>query len=126
MTLQRWEAAEQYLREALTIATQKPRGTRLENKEAKDAFKNITTLSAASAAQNLAVVLKTRATLSSPTNESLLEEAKKLYEQTALLHDAHPNAVATKYSLAELYTVIGDEDTANELRREIMNSYKRQ
>ena len=48
------------------------------------AYKNITTTSAAAAAQNLAVILKTRATLATPMDEDLLQEAKLLYEQALL------------------------------------------
>jgi tetratricopeptide (TPR) repeat protein len=129
MTQKRMEMAEQYLKQALETATANPRGNRLQDEHAKNAYKNITTLSAAAAAQNLAVILKTRATLSSPTtNEEMLLEAKQLYEQalvvrTSLLHEAHPDTVATKFSLAELVAVIGDEEGANQLRQEIMDAY---
>ena len=43
--------------------------------------------------------------------------------RTTLLHDAHPDTVATKHSLAELLAVIGDEEGANKMRREIMDAY---
>ena len=126
MTLQQWEAAERHLRDALETATSQPRGTRLQDD--KEAYRNISTLSAAAAAQNLAVILKTRATLSSPFHEEFLEEAKQLYKRalhvrTEFLHDAHPDTVATKYSLAELMEVVGDTEGANILRQEIMDSY---
>lgn len=128
MTVQRWQAAEQHLRQALDIAIQNPRGTRLDENHAKNAYKNITTTSAAAAAQNLAVILKTRATIATPMDEDMLQEAKLLYEQalfvrTTLLHDAHPDTVATKHSLAELVAAIGDEEGANKMRQEIMDSY---
>jgi tetratricopeptide (TPR) repeat protein len=123
MTLQRWEVAEQHLRSSLETATTNPRGTQIED----TAYRNITTLSAAAAAQSLAVILKTRAALESPMDEDSLAEAKQLYEQalkvrTELLYDAHPDTVSTKFSLAELIA-INDEERANAMRQEIMDVY---
>jgi tetratricopeptide (TPR) repeat protein len=125
MTLQRWEVAEQHLRSSLETATTNPRGTQIE--ESKSAYRNITTLSAAAAAQSLAVILKMRAVLQSPIDEDSLAEAKQLYEQalkvrTELLYDAHPDTVSTKFSLAELIAM-NDEERANAMRQEIMDAY---
>jgi hypothetical protein len=89
----------------------------------------IQTLSAASAAQNLAVFLKSRATTEDPPNPEYLSEAKDLYEQvqhvrSQLLPYDHPDLYATKYSMAELLEVMGDEEAANSLRQEILDTYE--
>jgi tetratricopeptide (TPR) repeat protein len=125
VTQRRWEVAEQHLRASLQTATANPRGTQVD--DTKDAFREITTLSAAAAAQSLAVILKTRAILQTPKDEDALGEAKQLYEQALkvrveLLYEAHPDAVATKFSLAELVAIY-DEERANAMRQEIMDSY---
>lgn len=128
LTKQGWAAAEDHLRQALKLATDNPRGALAEN------TKRIQTLSAAAAAQNLAVFLKTRGTdiqddgTAKVLDEDALAEAKQLYEhalevRTALLHKAHPDIVATKFSLAELLAAVGDEDGANALREEIVEVY---
>lgn len=128
-TQQRWQAAENHLREALKTATENPRGAKAENVE------GINTLSAASVAQNLAIFLKTRGTevvddegTLKVVDEGAVAEAKQLYEQvlkvrTALLHYAHPDLIATKFSLAELLEVIDDEKGATDLREDIMKTY---
>mmetsp|Transcript_19298 Transcript_19298/g.41976 ORF Transcript_19298/g.41976 Transcript_19298/m.41976 type:complete len:558 (+) Transcript_19298:178-1851(+) len=110
---------------------------------------SVTTLSAASAAQNLAVFLKSFAMTmeeDSPDRKQHLFEAKKLYEEVQqvriqLLPNDHPDLYATKYSLAELLEVLaaapssGEEDykeeqerqshkeAANTLRQEIIDTY---
>jgi tetratricopeptide (TPR) repeat protein len=135
LTRKRWEVAEQHLRESLQTATANPRGAQIvvldnnddDTKQQAAAFRNITTLSAAAAAQSLAVILKTRAILQTPMDQDALEEAKQLYEQALkvrveLLYEAHPDAVATKFSLAEL-VAIHNEEKANAMRQEIMDSY---
>ena len=88
----------------------------------------IQTLSAAAAAQNLAVFLKSRALTEDPPNANLLEEAFRLYQQVQdvrlqLLPLRHPDVYATKYSLAELMDVMGDKDGANALRQDIIDTY---
>jgi hypothetical protein len=97
---------------------------------------SICTLSSAAAAQNLAVFLKSRADLilksndfdSSLVSDDMYAEAKGLYlgafrVRFALKGANHPDTVATKFSLAELLEVIGDEDGANKLRQELLDSY---
>lgn len=98
---------------------------------------SICTLSSAAAAQNLAVFLKSRADLilksddvhSSLDSDDMYAEAKSLYlgafrVRFALKGANHPDTVATKFSLAELLEVIGDEDGANKLRQELLDSYQ--
>jgi tetratricopeptide (TPR) repeat protein len=110
----------------------------------------IETLSAASAGQNLAVFLKSMAMTSNPYDMSKLQEAKDLYEQVQRVRSKllpmtttavtistgghggrqqrqsqslHPDLYATKFSLAELLEVMGDEETANAIRQEILDTY---
>lgn len=113
----------------------------------------VTTLSAASAAQNLAVFLKSLGMTfddDSPLRKQHMYEAKDLYEKVQqvraqLLPHDHPDLYATKYSLAELLAVLasspssyggGDnkndeeeqerqhhQDAANALRQEIIDTY---
>lgn len=137
VTQQAWDAAETHLREALQTAVDKPRGPSLQKKKGKKAKKtkskgaeenSIQTLSAASAAQNLAVFLKTRATTETPHNDDWLAESKRLYEETMsvrtkLLPKGHPDVYATKFSLAELLETMGDEEAANVVRQEIIDTY---
>jgi tetratricopeptide (TPR) repeat protein len=136
LTIQRWEAAEDHLRQALKTAVDNPRGDTIAAAAAGTNQDRITTLSAASAAQNLAVVLKTRGTEVVPEDDApsrvldndAVAEAKQLYEQALkvraeLLHEAHPDVVATKFSLAEVLASLGDKDGANLLREEIMETY---
>jgi tetratricopeptide (TPR) repeat protein len=129
-TQQRWQAAETHLREALKTATENPRGAKVDNLE------GINTLSAAAVAQNLAIFLKTRGTeivddegTSKVVEAGAVAEAKQLYEQvlkvrTALLHYAHPDLIATKFSLAELLEVLGDEKGATDLREDIVKTFQ--
>lgn len=154
-TRKRWEAAEEHLRAALETATQHPRGKEAEVEVDASSSGNhapIRTLSAALAAQNLAVFLKTRAAAAEaakivvssesqeeepkldPSTFSLqslewLDEAQSLYEQSLhvrrkLLQESHPEVVATNFSLAELLSLRGEEDAANALREEIMEAYQ--
>jgi Tfp pilus assembly protein FimV len=136
VTDQAWEAAEAHLREALQTAIEKPRGPSLKKSKVSkkkeslnDNDKNsLQTLSAASAAQNLAVFLKTRATTETPYNETWLNESKSLYEKalfvrSKLLPMEHPDLYATKFSLAELLEAMGDEEAANKIRQEIVDTY---
>lgn len=136
-----WSDAIDHLRQALETAVQNPRGTRIgmavqkgpkKGKKKRPAPVDPSapqTLSAAAAAQNLAVVLKSRATTTSLTESSQwLEESEKLYQQalsvqTELLGKDHPDIFVTKHSLAELWHVMGKEDKANELRQEIVDTY---
>lgn len=134
VTEQGWQAAETHLREALRTAIEKPRGPGTKKgKSAKgggqgDNDRTPQTLSAASAAQNLAVFLKTRATTETPYNEAWLAEAKYLYDQTLavrskLLPQEHPDLYATKFSLAELLETMGQKEAANVIRQEIVDTY---
>ena len=101
---------------------------------------DIQTLSAASAAQNLAVFLKSRADVIGTAAEAgvtipahldrndMYAESRRLYEsalkvRSELRDKHHPEVVATKFSLAELLAVTGDEDGANVLRSEILEAY---
>lgn len=89
----------------------------------------IETLSAASAGQNLAVFLKALAMTENPYNTQHLDRAKELYLQVQrvraqLLPANHPDLYSTKYSLAELLEVMGEEDEANAIRHEIVDSYE--
>lgn len=97
---------------------------------------SICTLSAAAAAQNLAVFLKSRADLISNARDAdpnldcddMYAEAKRLYVgalrvRTQVKGENHPDTVATKFSLAELLDAIGDENGANTLREELLDSY---
>ena len=108
---------------------------------------SIETLSAASAGQNLAVFLKSMAMTSNPYDTDRLQEAKDLYEQvqrvrskllpsgtgqyasgtsagSGAAQSLHPDLYATKFSLAELLEVMGDEETANVIRQEILDTYE--
>ena len=143
LTEQAWDAALEHLQAALETAVQHPRGTtvtkgleqRAGNSDAKPLSDEIVqaagplpTLSAAAAAQNLAVFYKTRATTQTPYHEGWMREAEKLYKQVLivqaiLLHDKHPDMFATKHSLAELLATLGDEETANALRQEMVDTY---
>ena len=103
---------------------------------------SIRTLSASLAAQNLAVFLKTRADLISASSSSsssaidpsldsgdMYAEAKNLYigalrVRTKLKGPSHPDTVSTKFSLSELIDTLGDEETANKMRQELLDVYQ--
>jgi tetratricopeptide (TPR) repeat protein len=139
VTQDAWEAAEDHLREALKTSIENPRGPSLPKKKTKKKSKaskspvpethtTQQTLSAASASQNLAVFLKARATTETHYNDAWLEEAKRLYEETLrvrtqLLPKGHPDLYATKFSLGELLETMGDEEAANAVRQEIIDTY---
>jgi tetratricopeptide (TPR) repeat protein len=134
VTDQGWKAAEAHLRQAMETAILNPRGRNIQNnnkgnkKKKKNDKQNIETLSAAAAAQNLAVFLKSRSMTEHPYNKQLMKEAMSLYTQvqkvrSQLLPPQHPDLYATKYSLAELLGAIGDEEAANQLRQEIIDTY---
>lgn len=149
-----WVAAEEHLRQALKTAIENPRGPSVEGANSKKAQKGkkkannsppkqkdaassssaaatntISTLSACSAAQNLAVFLKARATKTSPYNQEWLQEAHQLYlnvletRQQLLPTKGHPDLYATTFSLAELLQAMGDEKAANVIRQEIVDTY---
>lgn len=135
-TKSRWNAAEQHLRTALNTAVQTPRGKVVI--EPTTTTLSVSTLSAANAAQNLAVFLKTKADLAASqqlvlgdgaNTEDMYAEAHRLYQgalevRTKGLSESHPDTVATKFSLAELYeSAFSNEDEANRLRQEILNAY---
>jgi RNA recognition motif-containing protein len=151
VTQQQWRAADEHLRESLLTAIENPRGKQIQNQKNKKAKKNgkkqkkdnnmfrhsngnnssikkidITTLSAASAAQNLAVFLKSFAMTfdeDSSQRKQHLYEAKNFYDnvlmvRSQLLPYDHPDLYATKYSLAELLEVLasstrGSDDDEN-------------
>lgn len=174
ITQQQWRAAEEHLRISLQTAIENPRGTQIKNKKNRNNQRSkqfvkqqlssdasnadpssgiiVTTLSAASAAQNLAVFLKSLAMTfdeDSQLRKQHIYEAKDLYEKvqqarTQLLPYDHPDLYATKYSLSELLQVLastssssegdkgGDEEeqkrqryqeAANALRQEIIDTY---
>jgi len=111
---------------------------------------SIQTLSAASAAQNLAVFLKLQSQVKSETSKTLTSattattttaatgktdyndeyaESHALYTQALnvrmkLLPQHHPDVLATKFSLAELLDLLGDETSANRFRQEILDVYQ--
>lgn len=87
----------------------------------------IQTLSAAAAGQNLAIFLKARATTQTTYNMEWLREADKLYQDVLkvrleLLPGDHPDVYATKHSRAELLQAMGDEEAANAIRQDIIDS----
>ena len=142
-TQTRWEAAEHHLRTALNTAVQSPRGKTISNAKqtnSSSGFPQIITLSAAGAAQNLAVFLKCKADSILQTKSSddgihnhdindMYAEALNLYQsslhvRSELLSDSHPDTIATKFSLAELLVAaFDDEENANQLRQEILDAY---
>jgi len=138
-----WDAAHEHLRNALQTAMDHPRGTTVQQGAAQRASQRkpvppdvlkvataspLQTLSAANAAQNLAVFLKTRATTVEPYCQEWLDEAQQLYRQVlhvqaVLLHEGHPDVYATKHSLAELLDAAGDAETATALRQEMIDTF---
>ncbi|GAX19312.1 hypothetical protein FisN_4Lh109 [Fistulifera solaris] len=137
VTTNGWDAAEEHLRQAYVTALANPRGRGLQNQKTRAKTKRqkptqqqqlttIQTLSAASAGQNLALVLKARAAVSGDNER--LNEARDLYRQVLqvrekLLPADHPDLYATKFSLAELLQAQGDEEAANAIRQEIVDTY---
>jgi hypothetical protein len=96
---------------------------------------SIQTISAAAAAQNLAVFLKTQADFHRNATRKVdgmeaYAEAKNLYlgslrVRKVLLGESHPDTIATKFSLAELMdSALGDTEGAKILREEILNAYE--
>jgi len=101
----------------------------------------IKTLSAASAAQNLAVFLKNRAGLISSSSvlsnnvQTITQDVGDMYAEAKNLYlgaihvrkqvkgEQHPDTIASKFSLAELIDLLGDEKGAHALRREILDVY---
>jgi tetratricopeptide (TPR) repeat protein len=136
-----WEAAQEHLQAALQTSIDNPRGPSLQKKNVRGKNKNkkatakqaaaaatMQTLSAASAGFALAVFLKTRATTVTPYNDEWLQQAHTLYQdvmqvRTQLLPAGHPELYTCKYSLAELLETMGDEEAANALRQEIVDTY---
>eukprot|EP00559_Dactyliosolen_fragilissimus_P007498 CAMPEP_0184869746 /NCGR_PEP_ID=MMETSP0580-20130426/35097_1 /TAXON_ID=1118495 /ORGANISM="Dactyliosolen fragilissimus" /LENGTH=483 /DNA_ID=CAMNT_0027371415 /DNA_START=399 /DNA_END=1853 /DNA_ORIENTATION=- len=108
---------------------------------------DVRTISAAAAAQNLAVFLKSRADLNGLSShikgqyqrqqqqkqqhtdrEDMYAEAMSLYRKALLVRTelkghAHPDTVITKFSLAELLEKVGDAKGAEQLRNQILDSY---
>jgi tetratricopeptide (TPR) repeat protein len=125
MSKLRWRQAEDHLREAMNTAITNPRGKAIE----KPGQQKITTLSAAAAAQSLAVFLKAKATVDeNKKDEDALAEAKALYDQVLLVRNelldpVHPDIIGTKFSMAELLQALGQEDEANKIREELMKDY---
>lgn len=123
LTQQQWQKAEHHLRQAMSDAIDSPRGPTITDVE-----QPITTLYAASAAQALAVFLKSKGTASQKNDDEILAESKALYEQVLvvrnqLLDPVHPDTVATKFSLAELLEAVGQEEEANKIRQELIDTY---
>jgi tetratricopeptide (TPR) repeat protein len=136
-----WEAAQEHLQAALQTSIDNPRGPSLQKKNVRGKHKNkkatakqaaaaatMQTLSAASAGFALAVFLKTRATTVTPYNDEWLQQAYTLYQdvmavRSQLLPAGHPELYTCKYSLAELLETMGDEEAANALRQEIVDTY---
>jgi hypothetical protein len=179
VTQQQWRAADEHLRESLLTAIENPRGNQIQNQNQKNSKSkkngkkqkkdnnmsrhsdgnnsstkkiDITTLSAASAAQNLAVFLKSLAMTfdeDSSQRKQHLYEAKSFYDnvlkvRSELLPYDHPDLYATKYSLAELLEVLASstrgsdddennnsnkdekerhQEAADALRQEIIDTY---
>ena len=87
-----------------------------------------TTLSSAVAAQNFAVFLKIRATTKDPHDEEFLKQAERLYKQAILVYEkllpeTHPDVYLVKHSLAELWSVMDQEDKANALRQALLDTF---
>lgn len=149
ITNQGWDAAEDHLRQALRTAVENPRGRRLPPPTSSSGGKtkrkdianhsspndspprHIETLSAASAAQNLAVFLKAKATTmegGAQANKHFIEEARQYYDEvlkvrSELLPPLHPDLLASKHSMAELLETLGEEEAANLIRQEILDTY---
>ena len=133
ITQQQREMAEEHLRTALKLALKNQE--KISKPDENDGgLVAIRSLSAAAAAQNLAVFLKVIADqhTTNPSGETnsmdMYLEAKWLYEQALavrkekLLGHYHHDTIATMSSLAELRAAIGDEEGASQLRQEILNS----
>lgn len=133
------EMAEHHLRSALQLALQNQSQIasknnndltteKVQSEGARELDVKITSISAAAAAQNLAVFLKVSADMSSTSQSmELYMEAKWLYEQALQVRkekfgSQHPELIATMSSLAELKATIGDEEGATALRREILQT----
>ena len=61
-------------------------------------------------------------------DEESLAEAKGLYEEVLivrshLLDPLHPDTVATKFSLAELLQVLGQDEEANKIRADLVEDF---
>ena len=71
----------------------------------------------------------TTALISSLDSGDMYAEAKNLYigalrVRTLLKGETHPDTVASKFSLAELIDILGDEEGANKLRQELLDVYE--
>ena len=98
-------------------------------------FAPMQTKSAAAAAQNLAVFYKAKATTLDSNDEKQVVEyndwmhqARDLYVDAlavrkALLPKGHEDIYITQYSLAELHDSMGEEDAAQALRQEILDTW---
>jgi tetratricopeptide (TPR) repeat protein len=142
-----WEAAEEHLRQAYHTALDNPRGATVAQAQATKSSKSALskqkkspavspvdrttpqTLSAAAAAQNLAVFLKARATTVQPYQPDWLAQAEALYRQVLVVQEVllpdcanHPDRYVTLHSLAELLDLKGDAEAANALRQEMMDT----
>jgi hypothetical protein len=152
-----WNAAQDHLQQALTTALKNPWGESSLKRNDKHHYLNLQkkntmkqkrnqdntkgnssssssipplqTLSAATAAQNLGVFYKARATTTNDTvRQEWLAQAQDLYQQTLsartlLLPKGHPDIYITQYSLAELYDYTEQTELANELRNVILDTY---
>ena len=133
VTKEGWKEAEEHLRHSLQIAIANPRGPQLKKKrggkqKAAEDKKELISLSAASAAQNLAVVLKAKAMTKTPYDSTAMKEAYELYQQVLnvrgqLLPKGHPDMYATQHSWAEILEAMGDTEAANNVRQDIIDTY---
>ena len=137
-TLQRWEDAETHLRTALEHSIENSHGdTELEPEEYCEELPSIRTLTSARSAHNLAILLKNKG--ESAVRKlidrkgidvgELFAESRRLYSsalhvRTKMLGITHQDTVASKFSLAELISFLGDEETANKLKNEIVESFE--
>lgn len=147
LTEERWSIAEGHLRKALesSLSGSDDDGDREGEGEGNGdsegdegtIYSKITTLQSAGSAQNLAVCLKVHAdrdvaVASGGAGDKAIDderyaEALKLYQaalavRSSKLGGAHPDTVATKFSLAELLAITGDRETSDILRQEIVAS----
>jgi len=141
-TLEQHELAERHLRKAFEMSLQNQSKGKTAITQEKTGG-SITTLSAASAAQSLAVYLKitadrlvkatnpmvshtgSSAAIYSENPMELYEEAQRLYKgaleaRKRILGSANPDTLASLSSLAELKTAVGDENGSLALRQEII------
>ena len=130
----KWSTAEAYLRLSLENSLLNKNGE-AELEEPSEKNTSIRTLSSARCAQNLALFLKSKGEcilkgklyIKGIETGELFAESKRLYTEALMvresfLWDSHPDTIATKFSLAEFMSCLGDDKGAEKLRTEIMVS----